>query len=161
MTMLAERIMNTPQNTPVRVGRERTCTQCGATYRSPRNSSRYCSNVCRMKAKRGTAPKADPAAGPDGFSVSTKSLLVAGFVGPVTNASRKAQPVYALTVPFEHALDELSFQFNRRGWGYVSRQEFTEALRADGIEDFHARSSEAVDLNRRQTRRRMEKQRAA
>ena len=125
MTMLAERIMNTPQNTPVRVGRERTCTQCGATYRSPRNSSRYCSNVCRMKAKRGTAPKADPAAGPDGFSVITKSLLVAGFVGPVTNASR------------------------------------TEALREDGIEDFHARSSEAVDLNRRQTRRRMEKQRAA
>ena len=97
---------------------------------------------------------------PEGFTIITKALLIAGFVGPVTYASRKANPVYALTVPFEHALDELSFQFNRKGWGYVSREEFTEALRADGIEDFHARSAEAVDLNRRQTRRRMERARA-
>ena len=152
--------MTTHKITPARAGRERTCTQCKATYRSQRNSSRYCSNACRMKAKRGTAPKADPAAGPEGFTIITKALLIAGFVGPVTHASRKAQPVYALTVPFEHALDELSFQFNRRGWGYVSRAEFTEALKADGIEDFHARSVEAVDLNRRQTRRRMERARA-
>lgn len=85
--------------------------------------------------------------------------MVAGYVGPVTGG--KAAPVYALTVPFEHALDELSFQFNRRGWGYVSRDDFAEALKADGITDFHARSPEAVDLNRRQTRRRMEKQRAS
>ncbi|WP_157726858.1 hypothetical protein [Qipengyuania flava] len=152
--------MTTTKNTPARVGRERTCTQCRTTYRSPRNSSRYCSNACRMKAKRGTAPKADPKGGPDGFSIITKALLIAGFVGPITRASSKAQPVYALTVPFEHALDELSFQFNRKGWGYVSRAEFTEALRVDGIEDFHARSVEAVDLNRRQTRRRMERARA-
>jgi hypothetical protein len=85
--------------------------------------------------------------------------MIAGYVGPVTGG--KAAPVYALTVPFEHALDELSFQFNRKGWGLVSREDFTEALRADGIQDFYARSPEALDLNRRQTRRRMEKQRAA
>ena len=156
-----ERIMISNKNTPARVGRERTCTQCGAVYRSPRNSSRYCSNACRMKAKRGTAPKAKPKTGPDGFTVITKALLAAGYVGPVTHGSRKAQPVYALMVPFEHALDELSFQFNRKGWGYISRNEFTEALRTDGIQDFRARTSEAVDLNRRQTRRRMEKKRAA
>lgn len=146
-------------DTPARAGRERTCTQCGATYRSQRNSSLYCSPACRMKANRGTAPTGGPKAGPAGFSVLTKALLIAGYVGPITGG--KAAPVYALTVPFEHALDELSFQFNRRGWGYVTRDEFAEALRADGIQDFYARSPEAVDRNRRQTRRRMEKQRAA
>lgn len=153
-----ERIMTTKQITPARAGRERTCTQCGATYRSQRKSL-YCSNACRMKAKRGTAPKACPKADPAGFSVITKALLIAGYVGLIGPA--KAAPVYALTVPFEHALDELSFQFNRKGWGLVSREEFAEALRAGGIQDFYARSPEAVDLNRRQTRRRMEKQRAA
>ena len=155
--------MTSTKNTPARVGRERTCTQCGAVYRSPRNSSRYCSNACRMKAKRGTAPKGGPKAGPDGFSIITKALLIAGFVGKIgpTSSRSKDAPCYALTVPFEHALDELSFQFNRKGWGLVSRDEFAAALRADGVQDFHARSSEAVDLNRRQTRRRMEKQRAA
>lgn len=116
-----------------------------------------------MKANRGTAPKADPKAGPAGFSVITKALLIAGYVGLIgpAHGRSKEPPAYGLTVPFEHALDELSFRFNRRGWGYVDREEFTEALRRDGIQDFYARSPEAVDLNRRQTRRRMERQRAA
>ena len=151
--------MTTLKITPARAGRERTCTQCGATYRSQRNSSRYCSPACRKKANRGTAPTGGPKAGPAGFTVITKALLIAGYVGLISPA--KAAPAYALTVPFEHALDELSFQFNRKGWGYVSREDFTEALRRDGIQDFYARSPEAVDLNRRQTRRRMERQRAA
>lgn len=151
--------MTTEEITPARAGRERTCTQCGATYRSQRNSSRYCSPACRKKANRGTAPTGGPKAGPAGFSIITKALLIAGCVGLISPA--KAAPAYALTVPFEHALDELSFQFDRKGWGYVSREEFTEALRRDGIQDFYARSPEAVDLNRRQTRRRMERQRAA
>ncbi len=115
-----------------------------------------------MKAKRGTVPEAAPRAGPAGFTVITKALIAVGYVGsigPISSRSKDA-PAYALTVPFEHALDELSFQFNRKGLGYVSREEFTDALRADGVEDFHARSPEAVDLNRRQTRRRMERLRA-
>lgn len=144
---------------PARAGRERTCTQCGATYRSQRNSSRYCSTACRQKASRGSAPTGGPKAGPASFTVITKALMIAGYVGPVT--AGKAAPTYALTVPFEQALDELSFQFNRKGWGYITRDEFAAALKSDGIQGFNKRSPEAVDLNRRQTRRRIERQRAA
>ena len=151
--------MTSPEITSARAGRERTCTQCGATYRSQRNSSLYCSTACRKKANRGSAPTGGPKAGPAGFSVITKALLIAGYVGPITDG--KAATAYALTVPFEQALDELSFQFNRRGWGYITRDEFTAALKSDGIQGFTTRSPEAADLNRRQTRRRMEKQRAA
>lgn len=154
-----ERIMTTQEITPARAGRERTCTQCGATYRSQRNSSRYCSNACRLKAKRGAAPKPDPKAGPAGFSVITKALLIAGYVGLISPA--KAAPAYALTVPFEHALDELSFQFNRKGWGYVSREEFTEALRRDGIQGFTVRSPEAAERKLWQDRQRQRMYRAA
>lgn len=116
-----------------------------------------------MKAKRGSAPTGGPKAGPASFSVITKALLIAGYVGPIGPADKRSteQPTYVLLVPFEHALDELSFQFNRKGWGHVTREEFTEALRRDGIKGFTTRSTEAVDLNRRQTRRRVEKQRAA
>lgn len=142
-----------------RAGRERTCTQCGATYRSQRNSSRYCSTACRQKASRGSAPTGGPKAGPASFTVITKALLIAGYVGPVT--AGRAAPTYALTVPFEQALHELLFQFNRKGWGYITRDEFAAALKSDGIQGFNTRSPEAVDLNRRQTRRRMERQRAA
>lgn len=149
--------MTQTTNTPARVGRERTCTQCGACFRSPRKRD-YCSNACRMKAKRGTAPKA----GPEGFTIITKALLAAGYVGPIGPASsrNKDAPVYALTVTFEHALNELSFQFNRKGWGYVSREEFTAALKADGILGFESRSAEAADRKRRQDRQRQRMNRA-
>lgn len=155
--------MTTVKNTPARVGRERTCTQCGAMYRSPRNSSRYCSNACRMKAKRGTAPTGGPKAGPDGFSIITKALLIAGFVGRIgpTSSRSKDASSYALLVPFEHALDELSFQFNRKGWGYVSRDEFAAALRADGIRGFGTRSPEATERKHWQDRQRQRMNRAA
>jgi len=153
--------MTTNDITPARAGRERNCTHCGATYRSPRSSSLYCSNACRMKAKRGTAPTAT-SCGPAGWNPITKALHLAGYIGCIgpVSALSKAAPVYALTVPYELALDELSFQFNRRGWGYVRKEEFDDALRSDGIVDHKARASEAVDLNRRQTRRRMEVARA-
>ena len=153
--------MTKTNTTPAHVGRERRCIQCGDTFRSPRKRD-YCSNACRMKAKRGSAPKADPAAAPQSFTIITKALILAGYVGPIgpTSSRSKDAPSYALLVPFEHALDELSFQFNRRGFGYVTRDEFSEALRVDGIQDFHARSPEAVDLNRRQTKRRMQKARS-
>ena len=143
---------------PARAGRERTCTQCGATYRSLRKSL-YCSNACREKARRGTAPTGGPKAGPAGFTVITKALMIAGYVGPVT--AGKDAPAYALTVPFEHALDELSFQFNRKGWGYISRDEFTAALKSDGIQGFTARSPEAAEQKRWQDRQRQREQRAA
>ena len=162
-SLSTERTMTKRKNLPARVGRERTCTQCGATYRSPRNSSRYCSNACRMKAKRGTAPTGGPRAGPDGFTIITKALLIAGFVGKVgpTSSRSNEAPSYAVLVPFEHALDELSFQFNRKGWGYVSRDEFSEALKADGIRPFRIRSGEAADRKRWQDCQRQRMNRAA
>ena len=161
MTMLhrPERIMTTTHTTPARVGRERTCTQCGATYRSPRNSSLYCSPACRKKANRGSAPTAGPKAGPATFSPITKALLVAGYVGPITGS--KSEPVYALTTPCDHALAELSYQFNRKGWGNVSRDEFAEALRADGIRAFDTRSPQAAERKQWQDRQRQRINRAA
>lgn len=151
--------MTTTNTTPARAGRERTCTQCGATYRSQRNSSRFCSDACRKKANRGSAPTGGPKAGPDGFSIITKALFKVGYVGPVN--APKAAPVFALLVPFEHALDELSFHFNRKGWGYVTRDEFTAALRADGIQGFSTRSPEPAEEKRWQDRQRQREKRAA
>lgn len=155
--------MTTSTTSPARAGRERTCTQCGAIYRSQRNSSRFCSPACRKRANRGTAPTGGPKSGPAGFSVITKALLIAGYVGPIGPASRRAgePPVYALTVPFEQALDELSYQFNRKGWGYVTRDEFAAALKSDGIHGFTARSPEAAEEKRWQDRQRLRIQRAA
>lgn len=155
--------MTSPDITPARAGRERTCTQCGATYRSQRNSSRFCSTNCRKKANRGTAPTGGPKAGPDGFTVITKALLIAGYVGPIGPTSRRAgePPVYALTVPFEQALDELSYQFNRKGWGYVTRDEFAAALKRDGIHGFTTRSPAALEEKRKDDRNRQWRSRAA
>ncbi len=155
--------MTSPDITPARAGRERTCTQCGATYRSQRNSSRFCSTACRQKANRGTAPTGGPKAGPAGFTVITKALLMVGYVGPIGPLGRRASepPVYALTVPFEHALNELSFQFNRKGWGYVTRGEFTDALKSDGIQGFTTCRPAALEEKRKDDRNRQWRSRAA
>lgn len=155
--------MTVYRTTPARAGRERTCTQCGATYRSQRNSSRYCSTSCRKKANRGTAPTGGPKSGPASFSVITKALLIAGYVGLIgpAHGRSKEPPVYALTVPFEQALYELCFQFNRKGWGYISRDEFAAALKGDGIQGFTKRSPEAIEAKRWQDRQRLRSQRAA
>jgi len=163
MHLHSERIMTTTKNTPARVGRERTCNQCGATYRSPRNSSRYCSPACRKKANRGTAPKGGPKAGPAGFSIITKALIAAGFVGRIGPASTRSKdaPAYALTVPFEAALDELSYQFNRKGYGYLTRDEFSAALRSDAVQGFDSRSPEAAERKNWQDRQRQRMNRAA
>lgn len=155
--------MTTENITPACAGRERTCTHCGATYRSPRNSSRYCSTSCRQKANRGTAPTGGPKAGPEGWSIITKALFKAGYVGqvgPVMGKSKDA-PVYALVVSYAHALDELSFQFNRRGWGYISPDEFADALRRDGIKPYQSRSEEAAELKLWKDCQRQREQRAA
>jgi hypothetical protein len=74
-----------------------------------------------------------------------------GRIGP-TSSRDNSPPVYALLVPREHALDELSFQFNRRGFGYLTREEFSTALRRDGIQDFDTRSPEATERKRWQDR---------
>ena len=155
--------MTNPAKKPACVGRERNCTQCGAVYRSPRNSSRYCSPACRKKANRGTAPTAGPKGGPTGFILFTRAAIKWGLIGRIGPTSTRSTepPVYALTVPFEFALDEVSFQFNRKGWGYVSRDDFTQALRQDGIRGFDNRSPEAREAKLWQDRQRQRINRAA
>lgn len=155
--------MTNPAKKPACVGRERNCTQCGAVYRSPRNSSRYCSPACRKKANRGTAPAAGPKAGPEAFAPITRALIKLGFVGQVGPASIRSTepPVYALLVPFEFALDELSFQFNRRGLGYLSRDKFALALKADGIRGHDTRSPAGHEAKLWQDRQRQRISRAA
>jgi hypothetical protein len=69
--------------TAARKGRERTCNQCGAVYRSIRSNSLYCSTPCRKKASRGTAPTGGPKSGPKAWSVITKALYLTGYVGRV------------------------------------------------------------------------------
>ena len=88
-----------------------------------------------MKAKRGMAPTVALKAQPSSWSPISKALLHVGYLGRITNAdpSKARAETYALVVPFETALDDLSFHFNRKGWGYVSREEFAAALRKDGV----------------------------
>ncbi|QIG53898.1 hypothetical protein G6N82_06780 [Altererythrobacter sp. BO-6] len=107
--------MNTPA---ARKGRERTCNQCGAVYRSPRTSL-YCSTPCRKKAGRGTAPTGGPKASPSSFSPITKALHLTGYIGRVgpLSARDQSQPVYALVVDPNEAYAELAYQFDLKGWG--------------------------------------------
>jgi hypothetical protein len=155
--------MTTEQITPARAGRERTCTHCGATYRSPRTSSLYCSTSCRQKANRGTAPTGGPKVTDGNLSPITKALLRVGYVGcisPASNRSKEA-PVYALLVSREHAHTELAHQFSRKGWGVISREEFVEALRKDGIKSYQSRSEEAEDQKLWQDRQRQRLKRSS
>jgi hypothetical protein len=84
-------------------GRERTCEQCGATYRAPRATSRFCTPACRKRAHRGTAATDQGTLG-----LLRRWLLrrsYAGVIGPA-NSRDPRRPVYALTVPRTLALDE-------------------------------------------------------
>ena len=139
--------MPTSTITTASAGRERTCTQCGSTYRAKRNTSVYCSTSCRQKGNRGTPAKQQRS---DCWSPITKALHRVGFIGisgPADKTS-KAPTTYSLTVPYELAFDELSYHFNRRGWGNVSKEEFSKALRFDAIEAFYTASAEAIDDKR-------------
>ena len=150
--------MNNFEITTASAGRERTCTQCGTTYRAQRSTSTYCSKSCRQKGNRRTAPKT----GPDKWSIITTALHSVGYVGCIGPVSTRAKDVaiYGLLVPNDHAFDELSVHFNRKDWGSVSREEFSEALRSDGIQPFYSRSPEAVEqkLWRDRTRQRLNSQ---
>ena len=152
--------MNT---TAARKGRERTCNQCGAVYRSLRNTSRFCSTACRKRAGRGSAPVGGPKAGPESWGVIAKALHRTGYVGRVGPATRRdtSAPTYALLVDPETAHAELAYQFDRRGWGLVSREEFATALKADGIQSHNTRSAETLELNRFRARQRGRMARAA
>ncbi|MDE2563791.1 MAG: hypothetical protein KGL48_16240 [Sphingomonadales bacterium] len=145
--------MTTKNTTSARVGRERSCVQCGAVYRSPRSNSLYCGNACRMKAKRGTAPTT----GHSAMSVIGKLLLYLGYAGPVSHAS----PVYALTIDDSHALAEMQGIFSRKGWGFLSEDDFWQALSDDGIGRWRSTSPEAADRNRWQARQRAREARQA
>lgn len=154
--------MNIPEasaSTAAPKGRERICAQCTTAYRAPRSSSLYCTPACRKKANRGTAPTISPKAGVAGFSVITKALSLTGYVGRVSGG--KTAPIHALLVPYETAFDELAYQFNRKGWGFVTRDEFAAALRCDGIQGFATRSPEAATEKRWQDRQRLREKRAA
>ena len=148
---------------PKKAGRERSCHQCGTAYRSIRSTSLYCTTPCRKKAKRGTASTGGPKSGPDSWGPISKALLIAGYVGRTGPLSpRSTQPnTYALLVDTETAHAELAHQFNRRGWGMVSREEFAGALKADGVRGFSTRSPAAVAEKRKDDRNRQWRTRAS
>lgn len=144
-------------------GRERTCNQCGAIYRSPRSTSRYCSTSCRKKASRGTAPTGGPQAGPASWGIIAKALYTLGYVGQIGpgSTSDPSPPVYGLLVDSAAAFSELAEVYNRKGWGIISRFEFDSALRDDGIRHFGTRSPEATEHKQWQDRQRQRIKRAA
>lgn len=148
-------------NTAARKGRERTCNQCGAVYCSIRSTSLYCSASCRKKAARGTAPAGGPNSGPDAWGVICKLLHRIGYIGRVGPLSRRdpSPPVYALLVDNDASYAEVAEFFDRRGWGFVSREEFATALKADGIQSFATRSPEAAEQKQWQDRQRQRESR--
>lgn len=128
---------------PTTIGRERSCVQCDTNYRALRSTSTYCSTSCRKKGNRGTPRKG---LSPQQWSPITKALHKVGYVGISGPADRtiRTPTTYSLTVPPEHAYGELSYYFNRKGWGCVSMEEFNEALRMDSVEPFYKLSPQAI-----------------
>jgi hypothetical protein len=150
------RITANPETT---TGRERLCVQCGTIYKSKRSTSTYCSTSCRQKGNRRTPPTVSRS---DQWSILTKALHKVGYIGISGPASKRSDaPVtYSLTVPPDHAYSELSYHFNRKGWGCVTEEEFSKALRTDGIESFYTLSPEALAAKQWRDRntRRLERQ---
>lgn len=126
--------MTTTQITPARVGRERECVQCGTVYRSPR-ASRFCSNACNMKAKRGTKPTRQHSSDPAAFTPVGKLLLRCNLAGPIGRTSDGGR-AYGLTVRRRDALAEAQHIFDTKGWGLLSEGEFDAALALDGFQPF-------------------------
>ena len=136
--------MTNTQSATTLTGRERICTQCGATYRAQRSTSTYCSQPCRQKGNRGTPAKGLKTSQ---WSPITKALHKVGYIDMSGPASSRinAPKTYSLTVPHDHAYSELSHHFNRKGWGTVSPEEFRKALRTDGIQPSDTLSPEASE----------------
>lgn len=129
-------------------GRERTCHQCGTTFRAPRQA-RYCSNACRVKAKRGRPPKAAPR--PDGSPTTPVGRLLVhlGMAGLVSLPCRsEPKPGYALLVPRHLAYAEAQQVFEHKQWGPLTEAEFDEALAADGLK---ASSSDSAETRLRKS----------
>lgn len=125
--------MAPPDITPARVGRERGCAQCGSLFRSPR-SARYCSNACRMKAKRGTKPQSS--GNSPTFTLIGNLLIRLSMAGPIS------KDAFGLTVPRPYAFAEVSQIFEQNRWGYLTEGEFAAALAADGFKPFSSDSPE-------------------
>lgn len=103
-------------------GQERHCQHCGKAYHSPRASSLYCGNACRVAAHREAKKKPNPEG-----SLILRALVRLGMAG------RSGPSEWALTVPRSVAFEELALIFNRKGWGSLSEGEFSAALSADGV----------------------------
>lgn len=97
------------------------------------------------------------------WSPITTALQRAGFIGLIGPVSTRPTqpPTFGLLVDPAVAHDELAYQFNRRGWGIVGREEFNAALKADGIHGFSSRSPEAAQHKRWKDRQRQRMARAA
>jgi hypothetical protein len=59
-----------------------------------------------------------------------------------------------LLVESSPAHEELAHIFNRKGWGFLSRQEFDSAVREGGIRPFSTRSPGALQHKNWQDRQR-------
>ena len=90
-------------------------------------------------------------------------MLIAGYVGRIgpLNPRSTLPNTYGLLVDPETAHAELAHQFNRRGWGIVTREKFAGALKADGVRGFSTRSPAAVAEKRKDDRNRQWRARAS
>ena len=126
--------MTSTKTTPAHAGCERVCAQCGAAYHSPRSTSRYCSTACRKKAHRQKTKKTAALAPPEVKTVVCKILEKLHYLGEVRHSDGSGEPRrLSLTIDAAVAYRELATLYDTKGWGILTRPEFNEALKADGI----------------------------
>lgn len=96
-------IQGTPVPPTAPTGRERSCVQCSTTYRAPRSTARYCSDRCRKRSQRGAEETNDRT-----LDLLRRWLLHCSYAGKIAPVNRRdpRPPVYALSVPYAHALGE-------------------------------------------------------
>jgi hypothetical protein len=106
------------------VGRERTCTHCTTTYRSPR-ASRFCGDACRKKAQRRKVRAGH---------WMLRLLERADMVGPIS----ADPPAIGLTVPNDFALESVNAFMARTGHAYLPASEFGAMLRELNVYSYGA-----------------------